>query len=182
MHMVAPQYWTAEMVRALPDDGLRYETVYGELLVSPAPRPWHQLVLWRLVMALGAYLERERVGQLFFAPADISWSTDTLVQPDCFVVDLEQARTLEWEQMQRLLVAVEVLSPSSLTADRFNKRVLYQRQQIGTYWVIDADVGTVETWTPDATFPLFASERLDWYPDGASVPFSMTLAELFRPM
>ena len=40
MGMAAPTYWTAEMVRQLPDDGNRYEVVYGELLVTPAPR-WH---------------------------------------------------------------------------------------------------------------------------------------------
>src|SRR5205823_894182 len=29
--------WTADMVRALPDDGNRYEVVDGQLLVTPAP-------------------------------------------------------------------------------------------------------------------------------------------------
>ena len=42
MGMAVPLFYTAEMVRALPDDGKRYETVHGELLVSPAPRPLHQ--------------------------------------------------------------------------------------------------------------------------------------------
>ena len=55
-----PLLWTAEMVRALPEDGNRYEVVHGELLVSPAPRPWHQEVVWRLMRALHDYLERER--------------------------------------------------------------------------------------------------------------------------
>ena len=31
-------YFTADMVRALPDDGKRYELVDGELLVTPAPQ------------------------------------------------------------------------------------------------------------------------------------------------
>src|SRR2546427_9755125 len=44
MGMAAPVYYTAEMVRNLPDDGNRYETVYGELLVTPAPRLWYQEV------------------------------------------------------------------------------------------------------------------------------------------
>jgi len=47
MGMVAPTYWTAEMVRELPDDGNRYEVVYGELLVTPAPRPWHEILFER---------------------------------------------------------------------------------------------------------------------------------------
>jgi hypothetical protein len=32
-----PTEWTVEMVRALPDDGNRYEVIEGELYVTPAP-------------------------------------------------------------------------------------------------------------------------------------------------
>ncbi len=60
MGMAAPVYYTAEMVRGLPDDGNRYETVHGELLVTPAPRMWHQVVVERLRHALGIYLARLR--------------------------------------------------------------------------------------------------------------------------
>ena len=60
-----------------------YETVSGELLVTPAPRAWHQEVLGRVQLALGLYLKETRVGHLFASPADISWSDDTLhVVPD----------------------------------------------------------------------------------------------------
>ena len=95
MGMAAPVYYSAEMVRDLPNDGNRYETVYGELLVTPAPRALHQLVAKRIVAQLEFYLEREPVGTVFYSPADISWSDDTLVQPDVFVVDLQEARTLD---------------------------------------------------------------------------------------
>ena len=182
MHMVAHRYWTADMVRALPEDGKRYETVYGELLVSPSPRPLHQLVLGHLAFELESYLRREPVGQLFSSPADISWSADTLVQPDLFVVDREEARTMTWASMQRLLLACEVLSPSSTHADRFTKRVLYQRQSVGTYWVIDADAALIETWRPGATFPVVEEHALTWYPAGAASEFVMPLAVLFAPI
>ena len=55
MGMAAPVYYTADMVRALPDDGNRYETVHGELLVTPAPRAWHQEVLVRLLVSRQQY-------------------------------------------------------------------------------------------------------------------------------
>jgi lysylphosphatidylglycerol synthetase-like protein (DUF2156 family) len=38
----AAEVWTAEQIRALPDDGLRHEVVDGEHLVTPAPRLVHQ--------------------------------------------------------------------------------------------------------------------------------------------
>src|SRR5205809_2668433 len=85
MGMAAPIYWTAEMVRQLPDDGNRYEVVYGELLVTPAPRLSHQLLVSRLFHALAEYLAREPVGIVLTSPADISWGRDdVLVQPDLF--------------------------------------------------------------------------------------------------
>ncbi len=42
MGMAAPIYYSADMVRAMSDDSNRYEVVYGELLVTHAPRPGHQ--------------------------------------------------------------------------------------------------------------------------------------------
>jgi hypothetical protein len=33
--------WTAEMARALPDDGNRYEVLDGELFVTPVPSGYH---------------------------------------------------------------------------------------------------------------------------------------------
>jgi Uma2 family endonuclease len=91
--MTAPIYYTAEQVRAFPEDGNRYEVVHGELLVTPAPRAWHQEIAGRVFESLPAYLRSERVGHGITSPADISWGPDTLVQPDVFVVPLEQART-----------------------------------------------------------------------------------------
>jgi Uma2 family endonuclease len=180
--MPVPTYYTAEMVRALPEDGNRYEVVHGELLVTPSPRALHQRVIRRLAEALIPYLATQPAGELFWSPADISWGPDVLVQPDLFVVRLDEARTLEWARMQHLLLAVEVLSPSSIRADRFTKRRLYQEVGIPLYWLVDADAQVVEVWTPDATFPSFERERLAWHPEGATEPLVVSCAELFRPV
>ena len=67
MGMSAPLYYTADMVRAMPDDGNRYEVVYGELLVTPAPRLWHQVLVKRLSRALDACLERHPIGELLIS-------------------------------------------------------------------------------------------------------------------
>ena len=182
MGMAAPTYYTAEMVRRLPDDGNRYEVVYGELLVTPSPRALHQLVVQRLVVALDEYLRAHRVGQVLASPADISWTDDVLVQPDVFVVDIEEARTLDWRQMRHLLLAVEVLSPSSTRADRFTKRRLYQEVGVPVYWAVDADARAVEVWTPSAMFPVVEQERVTWQPAGAPEPFVLELSEMFRPI
>jgi Uma2 family endonuclease len=170
------------MVRALPDDGHRYEVVHGELLATPAPRALHQVVLGRLHFALSVHLQREPVGLLLTSPADISWGPDTLVQPDLFVVDLAEARTLDWRRMRTLPLAVEILSPSSVHADRFTKRRLYQEQGVATYWLVDPDARVVEAWTPDATFPTVERARVAWHPGGAHEAFVLDIEEVFRPV
>ncbi len=182
MGMAASMFYTAEMVRALPDDGKRYETVHGELLVTPAPRAWHQEVVARVFEQLRAYCRHGSAGHVMMSPADISWTPDTLVQPDVFVVNLEEARTLDWSQMQHLLLAVEVLSPSSFRADRFTKRWLYQEVGVPTYWVIDPDGHEVEVWTPHDTFPTVERQRVTWRPAGANEEFVLEFKELFRPI
>jgi Uma2 family endonuclease len=182
MGMAAPIFYTADIVRALPEDGNKYEVVHGELLVTPAPRPWHEEVWGRLFIRLREYLDRERVGHLFGSRSDISWGPDTLVSPDLIVVPLEDARTLDWTRMQHLLLVAEVLSPSSMRHDRFTKRRLYQEQGISVYWVIDGEHRAVEVWEPGALFPQVEIERLRWDPAGATEPFMLCLHELFRPI
>ncbi|MFN2398063.1 MAG: Uma2 family endonuclease [Gemmatimonadaceae bacterium] len=185
MGMSVPLYHTADMVRALLDDTRhwpRYETVYGELLVTPAPRLLHQLLVGRLFAALTQYVDREGLGVVFASPADISWGADILVQPDIFVVPIEQARTSEWRQLRDLLLAVEVLSPGTLRADRFTKRRVYQEHGVSLYWIVDADACSIDVWTPSDRFPRTEREKLVWTPESASALFVLPLAELFRPV
>ncbi|MBA3559281.1 MAG: Uma2 family endonuclease [Gemmatimonadaceae bacterium] len=182
MGMSALTYYTAEMVRALPEDGNKYETVYGELLVNPSPRPWHEIVVKRLIIALDTYLIRERIGEVLCSRGDISWSRDTLVQPDVYVVPIGEVRTLDWTKFQNLLLIAEVLSPSSVRADRFTKRRRYQEARVPLYWVVDGDAKLVEVWTPDTQFPTTESRSLVWEPSGASQRFQLNLDELFRPV
>jgi Uma2 family endonuclease len=178
--MAVPTYWTAEMVRQLPDDGNRYEVVYGELLVTPAPRFDHQLLVSRLVIALARYLERGPVGIVLTSPADISWGRDVLVQPDVFVVSPEEARAREWSGIRSLLLVTEVLSPGTARADRFAKRRRYQEAGVPLYWVVDGEEQRVEVWTPEADRPIIEAVRLTWHPRGAAEGFRLELAELFR--
>ena len=182
MGMVAPVYYSVDMVRALPDDGNRYEVVHGELLVTPAPLPWHEVLVFRLQGALSEYLQHEPVGHAFGFRADISWGRYVGVEPDVFVVPLEEARTLQWSKMQHLLLVAEVLSPSSARADRFTKRRLYQERRIPTYWVVDGDEHLAEVWTPSVDLPVVERERLFWHPAGAGEPVTLELRELFAPI
>ncbi len=182
MEMAATVYYTADMARALPDDGNRYEVVYGELLVTPAPRVWHEVIQKRLADALTRYVDNEPVGFVMGSRSDISWATDVLLSPDVFVAPVAQVATLDWSKVRDLLLVAEVLSPSSVRFDRFAKRRRYQEAGVPVYWIVDGDAKQAEIWTPRDSFPQVETERLLWHPDGAATRFELDLETLFRPL
>ena len=172
--------WTAERVRALPDDGWRHEVVDGELLVTPAPSWRHQAAVGALYRRLHEYLSRERAGAVVVAPADIELDDRTLVQPDLFVVPLRAGRRPEsWAEAGALLLVIEVLSPATARADRQTKRQRYQRAGAGEYWIVDLDARLVDRWRPEDTRPEIVGERLEWTAAGASGPLVIELGAFF---
>jgi Uma2 family endonuclease len=173
--------WTVADVHALPDDGNRYEVVDGELFVTPAPALRHQEAVIRLHSILAEYLRRQRVGHAFVSPADVIFSPRRGVQPDVFVTPLVGGRRPEsFGDVKRLLLAAEVLSPSTARADRVDKRRLYRDEQVPAYWIVDLDARAVERSTPDEPRPEILVDRVDWLPEGASEPLIVDLPAYFR--
>jgi Uma2 family endonuclease len=176
------RYYTREEVLAFPEDGHRYELVHGELLVSPGPRWLHQWIVVQLLTAVNAYVRRHRFGTTLSALADLSLGRDdSLVQPDLFVVAGEGAQRLDGWQLHQLLLVIEVLSPSTSRHDRFTKRRLYQEIGVPLYWIIDAETRRAEVWTPEATAPVYETERVIWQPAGVPVSLTIELRPIFAP-
>lgn len=153
MHMVAPtKVWTRDEVLALQDaapPGVRYELIDGEMLVSPAPNHPHQSVLVELLFLVLEYCRRHRIGRVLTSPADISLDGVTILQPDFFVVPMgTRPRPTGWGHVTRLLLAVNVLSPSTARGDRTVKRQFLQRQEVPEYWIVDHHARLVERWRP----------------------------------
>jgi Uma2 family endonuclease len=172
--------WTAEMVRALPDDGNRHEVVDGELLVTPAPGRPHQRGVGWLLVQLMPYVDRHGLGDVLPSPADIELDPHGLVQPDLFVEGLVEGHLAgHWNAGAPLLLVVEVLSPSTARADRTVKRRRFQRARIPEYWIVDPDARVVERWRPDDERPEILAETITWHPDGATEALSLDLTALF---
>ena len=118
---------------------------------------------------------------MLLSPADIEFDERTLVQPDLFVAPLiEGRRPRSWREIRQLLLAVEVLSPSTARADRQVKRRRYQRHGVGEYWIVDLEARLVERWTPADERPQVLTERLQWRPPDAMAGLPIELPELFR--
>ena len=173
------RFWTPDEVRALPADGRRYEVIAGELVVTPAPSFPHQEAVLVLVEALREYLRRSKAGHAAFSPADLTPEPGALVQPDAFVVGLvDGRRPRNWTDIERLLLAIEVLSPSTARADRTVKRRLYQRARV-EYWIVDLEARLVERWQPGVDRPEILTEHIEWVPEAGIVPLTIDLSAFF---
>ncbi len=181
MHMaIATREWTVEEVWTLPEDGNRYEVIDGELFVTPAPGGLHQEAVGRMYAKLLAWVDATRLAYVRMSPADIRYGVRTMVQPDVFAARLvEGKKPRGWSELSRLLIAIEVLSPSTARSDRTVKRRLYQREGVPEYWIVDIDARLIERWRPADERPEILTATIDWQPDPAYPPFVIDLVEYF---
>jgi Uma2 family endonuclease len=176
--------WTAREVRALIDAAPlatpRYELVDGELLVTPGPSMPHQNAVRQLLLALSPYLDRESAGVTVCSPSDVELEAEDLRQPDVYVMTASEWRRVirEGNPVRELLLAIEILSPSSGRHDRVKKRPGYQRH-VPEYWIVDLDARLVERWRPGDERPEILTQRLEWQPAGARQSLAIDLPAFF---
>lgn len=173
-------YWTAEMLRDTPDDGNRYEVIDGELLVSPAPSLLHQLALADLFHLLDPYGRSVGI-RVFVAPTAIRASPTREIQPDLFAFTRRPGKLSGgFLEMKELLLAVEVLSPSTARVDRYRKRALYQSENVPEYWIVDVDARMIERWRPGDAEPEVLLTNMSWQPIAERDPLEIDLVSYFR--
>lgn len=172
-------YWTAEMVRALPEDGNRYECIDGELLVTPSPGKPHQFVVGAFYRAIFPYVEEMGVGLMLVSPLDVELDDGMIVQPDTFVFRDSSSAAKGRIHGSDLLLVVEVLSQRTARRDRTIKRAFYARIGVHEYWIVDQAARRVERWRAGAADAEIESGTLAWRPPDATRPLVIDLPALF---
>ena len=176
--------WTEAEFYAARDaapKGERWELVDGEALVTPSPHWSHQRILAALFVPVDQYVRSHALGEAFFSPLDVRLEPGLVLQPDMLVVPPGELQRRS-DTIRRLLLAAEIVSPSSARYDRVTKRPHYQRHRVSEYWVVDDASRTVERWTPDDERPELLAEQLTWHPAGATEPFVLDLVPFFEAL
>jgi Uma2 family endonuclease len=174
--------WTEEEFYAARDaapPGERWELVDGDVLVTPSPNWVHQRVIARLFWLIQEYVSAQKLGEAFPSPLDVKLEPGLVLQPDLLVVPPGELRRRS-DVIRHLVLAIEIVSPSSARHDRVRKRPAYQRNRVSEYWIVDDMSQTFERWTPDDERPEQLAERLVWHPTGAREPFVLDLVEFFK--
>ena len=173
-------YWTAKMVRAIPDDLNRYECIDGELLVTPSPGNPHQAVVTELLLRLAPYVREMQLGAYVqVSPLDVELGEGMIVQPDLLAFTVTPASAKGRIHGPDLLLVVEVLSKRTAKRDRTLKRAFYARIGVHEYWIVDQAARRVERWRTGAAAVELERGNITWHPSGATRPLVIDLPALF---
>jgi Uma2 family endonuclease len=170
--------WTLEEVHALPENGNKYELVYGELWVTPAPRDRHETILARLTRILDPYVDAQGLGLVYHPRAVFRVRRDVEVEPGLMVRQPRPDPDGEWETAPWPSLVVEVVSRSSRKRDYGRKRELYMSEGIPEYWIVDGEIRTI-TVVRSGRDPEAVTDQLTWMPAGAREPLTFELTRVF---
>jgi Uma2 family endonuclease len=185
---VSARRLTAEEFLQIPEDGKRHELVDGVHYVTPSPNVPHQVLVGRLHLSIGTFLEtRPELGRIFLGPLDVVLSDRDVVEPDLLFVAADQTGILTIKNVQGApALAIEVLSSSTKRWDERVKRRLFDERGAREYWLVDpvAPQVTVVRRARDGSFPVVATvaategSRLDT----PLLPgWTLDVEQLFRP-
>ena len=142
-----------------PDDE-RWEVIDGEAYaMTPAPTTRHQDVSGNIFSIFKDFF-RGKSCKPFYAPTDVVFDEENVVQPDLLVVCDKSKITGANIQGAPDLV-VEVLSPSTSLKDKREKKALYERFGVREYLLVYPEDAHVERYSL-AEGKYAVSDLLNW--------------------
>ena len=129
--------WTYEEYCRIEDDQ-RYELIEANLLTAPAPDTWHQDWSRELTLIVATYAKRNKLGKMLAAPVDVVLDPENTVQPDLVFVSIANLPIVQKRAIFGVPdLIIELVSPSSVRRDRYDKKALYARFGVKEYWIGD---------------------------------------------
>jgi len=170
--------WTLDELQRLPDDGNRYELVYGDLFVTPAPSVAHERLASELTRILVPYVSAEQLGRVYH-PRAVIQALGSQTEPDLLVRPEPVQIPESWAEMPRPSLVVEILSDSTRRRDSGKKRAFYEDLGIPDYWIVDGERRGIISVGPKRA-DLLASDVLSWHPASAMHALVIDIPEYFR--
>lgn len=142
--------YTYEDYLELPDDRNRYEILDGELIMTPSPVTVHQRVIRKLSTRLNSFVEKHKLGEVFWAPYDVVLTNTNVVEPDIlFVANANKKIVTSTNIKGAPDLIIEVLSPTTAYYDLIEKKELYEKFGVKEYWIVDPKKQWVEIYILD---------------------------------
>lgn len=136
--------WTVDDYLMLGEMNTPCQLINGELIMSPCPTPYHQIILSNLNDLFKA--EAKKTGAIvFFAPMDLHIDRKNVFQPDLIYISKENKHIITHRAIEGVPdLVVEIISPSNIFSDRYTKKKVYRKIGIKEYWIVDPANRTLE--------------------------------------
>jgi Uma2 family endonuclease len=172
---------TAEDYMRLPE-GTRAELIEGEIFMSPSPKERHQSRIGNVYSLLREKFRQRKLGRVWMAPFDVHLPTGDIVQPDLIAIAMRNLGIVkDWIYgVPELLI--EVLSPDGAERDRIVKKLLYARNGVPEYWIVDDEANAVEVFklAGDRYEPLGYFERGDVIQSAVFPELALPVTQVFE--
>lgn len=130
-------------------DDAWYELINGEIVKKQSPSVRHQRISRKIERALDNYAERTQSGEMFHAPLDVVLDDGNAYHPDVFFIKKERFFILDAKEEVVIGspdLVVEILSKSTATHDKGDKKDTYERCGVREYWLADPVKKSVEVY------------------------------------
>jgi Uma2 family endonuclease len=133
-------------------DMLRVEYLNGDIVMTPARSPHHQIIVTNLLLLLGQHAMQNGLGLVLPAPLDVVLAKEAqIAQPD--LIFIAKARAPKLVTRAAITGApdlvLEIISPSTARADRKIKPPLYAKHGVAEFWLVDPEDQSVEVFVLD---------------------------------
>jgi Uma2 family endonuclease len=139
---------TGAQFDAMPyDEGRRWELVNGELISVASPTPWHQDIVFRILLAIRRYLDVSGISALAYQDVEFALTDNDRVRPDICVLLGDKARRLDPDRIPipgSPDIAIEVISPTERSAESHDKVRAYLRTGTAEVWQVYPKSRTVQ--------------------------------------
>lgn len=182
MPLVKEKRLSVNYYKLLPE-GAPYQLIEGELVMTPAPNPGHQIISSKLFKKLSDFVDRTGCGIVLYSPVDVYLDDENAFQPDIIFISKERLAILKNDGIYGPPeVVIEILSPSTAHYDLKEKFRVYERSGVKEYWLVDPELNSVEIYSNEKE-QLSLIARAEGEGEVESVllkGFKMTLEEVFK--
>lgn len=142
MPVVKEKRLSVTYYKLLPE-GAPYQLIEGELIMTPAPNPKHQIILGNIVEKIREFAKGKAL--VLFSPVDVYLDDENAFQPDLILIFNERKEIIRKDGIYGPPdLVVEILSPFTASYDLREKFRIYERSGVKEYWIVDPDMKSVE--------------------------------------
>jgi len=132
-------------------EGAPYRLIGGELIMVPAPTPYHQKISGRVYFGVREFVCKNDLGEVFYAPIDVYFGEEDTFQPDIIFISKERLDIIKETRIEGAPdLVIETLSPSTAYYDMGRKYNIYERSGVNEYWVIHPEKKSVDIYANKA--------------------------------